>query len=81
MPRLGGHEPGHAHNVGKLLDAALCEPGAEESGLQACRSRAIDVQMATVYANLIGRWSLAKATWSRSKMGVDRHPEGFIGRA
>jgi hypothetical protein len=29
---------------------------------------------------LIGRWWLAKATWSRSKMGVDRHPEGFIGR-
>ena len=51
LPRFGGHERCSAYNVGgELLDAVLCERMGEDGGLSACRSRAIDVQMATVHS-------------------------------
>jgi hypothetical protein len=51
VPRFGGHERWSAYNVRELLDAALWECVGEHGGLVACRGRAIEVQMANVYAS------------------------------
>jgi hypothetical protein len=37
-------------NVRELLDADLSERVGEDTGVQGCRSRAVDVQMATVHS-------------------------------
>ena len=79
VPRFGGHERWSAYNVGGDILDPLRAGGVRTAD---CRREGAERSMFRWLPSLqlIGRWRLAKATWSCSKMEVDRHPEGFIRR-